>query len=112
RVLPFGKGGERTGQDLFLGDHEKRISYWILKQRRKPTFLTRRNIVGCRIQHGWKEGNEPVEQWKGTVLEQVSVKPTLYIIKYDGNLLSFLQKQQATLFLCNCFSHLTYPSGQ
>ena len=54
------------------------------KQRRKPTFLTRRNIVGCRIQHGWKEGNEPVEQWKGTVLEQVSVKPTLYIIKYDG----------------------------
>ena len=54
------------------------------KQRRKPTFLTHRNIVGCRIQHGWKEGNEPVEQWKGTVLEQVSVKPTLYIIKYDG----------------------------
>ncbi|KAM5221837.1 spindlin-4 [Ctenodactylus gundi] len=54
------------------------------KQRRKPTFLTCRNIVGCRIQHGWKEGNDPVEQWKGTVLEQVSVKPSLYIIKYDG----------------------------
>ncbi|XP_042522862.1 spindlin-4 isoform X2 [Dipodomys spectabilis] len=47
------------------------------KQRRKPTFLTRRNIVGCRIQHGWKEGNEPVEQWKGTVLEQKD--PVLYM---------------------------------
>lgn len=30
----------------------------------------RRNIVGCRIQHVWKEGGGHVV-WKGTVLDQV-----------------------------------------
>uniref|UniRef100_A0A8C5VU24 Spindlin n=1 Tax=Microcebus murinus TaxID=30608 RepID=A0A8C5VU24_MICMU len=43
-----------------------------------------RNIVGCRVQHGWKEGNGPVTQWTGTVLDQVPVNPSLYLIKYDG----------------------------
>uniref|UniRef100_A0A8B9ICL7 Uncharacterized protein n=1 Tax=Anser brachyrhynchus TaxID=132585 RepID=A0A8B9ICL7_9AVES len=36
----------------------------------KPISQPRRNIVGCRIQHGWKEGSGPVTQWKGTVLDQ------------------------------------------
>lgn len=31
----------------------------------------RRNMVGCRIQHVWKEGGGHVI-WKGTVLDQVS----------------------------------------
>uniref|UniRef100_A0A3Q2PJY5 Spindlin 1 n=1 Tax=Fundulus heteroclitus TaxID=8078 RepID=A0A3Q2PJY5_FUNHE len=43
----------------------------------------RRNIVGCRIQHIWKEGAGHVV-WKGTVLDQVPVNPSLYLIKYDG----------------------------
>ncbi|XP_029961375.1 spindlin b isoform X1 [Salarias fasciatus] len=43
----------------------------------------RRNLVGCRIQHIWKEGNKS-SQWKGTVLDQVPVSPSLYLIKYDG----------------------------
>ncbi|CAG5867124.1 unnamed protein product, partial [Menidia menidia] len=42
-----------------------------------------RNIVGCRIQHIWKEGGGHVV-WKGTVLDQVPVNPSLYLIKYDG----------------------------
>ncbi|NWH36403.1 SPINZ protein, partial [Thryothorus ludovicianus] len=50
----------------------------------KPISQPRRNIVGCRIQHGWREGNGPVTQWKGTVLDQVPVNPSLYLIKYDG----------------------------
>lgn len=50
----------------------------------KPISQPRRNIVGCRIQHGWKEGSGPVTQWKGTVLDQVPVNPSLYLIKYDG----------------------------
>lgn len=50
----------------------------------KPVSQPRRNIVGCRIQHGWREGNGPVTQWKGTVLDQVPVNPSLYLIKYDG----------------------------
>ncbi len=44
----------------------------------------RRNIVGCRIQHIWKEGSGAASQWKGTVLDQVPVNPSLYLIKYDG----------------------------
>ncbi|AWP14882.1 SPIN1 SPIN [Scophthalmus maximus] len=43
----------------------------------------RRNIVGCRIQHVWKEGGGHVV-WKGAVLDQVPVNPALYLIKYDG----------------------------
>uniref|UniRef100_A0A4W5MZT2 Spindlin a n=1 Tax=Hucho hucho TaxID=62062 RepID=A0A4W5MZT2_9TELE len=44
-----------------------------------------RNIVGCRIQHIWKEGSATSQsQWKGTVLDQVPVNPSLYLIKYDG----------------------------
>ncbi|XP_054574392.1 spindlin-2 isoform X2 [Eptesicus fuscus] len=41
------------------------------KQRGRPSSQPRRNIVGCRISHGWKEGDEPVTQWKGTVLDQL-----------------------------------------
>ncbi|XP_066867372.1 spindlin-1-like [Kogia breviceps] len=37
----------------------------------KPVSQPRRNIVGCRIQHGWKEGNGPTTQWKGTILDQL-----------------------------------------
>uniref|UniRef100_A0A673VSF0 Spindlin 1 n=1 Tax=Suricata suricatta TaxID=37032 RepID=A0A673VSF0_SURSU len=50
----------------------------------KPVSQPRRNIVGCRIQHGWKDRNGPVTQWKGTVLDKVPVNPSLYLIKYDG----------------------------
>lgn len=96
----------------------------------KTLAQPRRNIVGCRIQHIWKEGskldlkrfgglkvldqghaacleasmkqktsfffpNKSVcvcvcfllgksSQWKGTVLDQVPVNPSLYLIKYDG----------------------------
>ncbi|XP_033989045.1 spindlin-Z-like isoform X1 [Trematomus bernacchii] len=45
--------------------------------------LMQRNIVGCRIQHVWKEGGGHV-MWKGTVLDQVPVNPSLFLIKYDG----------------------------
>ncbi|KAL2768649.1 spindlin-2B isoform 2 [Daubentonia madagascariensis] len=41
------------------------------KQRGRPSSQPRRNIVGCRISHGWKEGEEPITQWKGTVLDQL-----------------------------------------
>lgn len=50
----------------------------------KPVSQPRRNIVGCRIQHIWKEGSGAASQWKGTVLDQVPVNPSLYLIKYDG----------------------------
>lgn len=50
-----------------------------------PTVSTVQNIVGCRIKHKWKEDcNSPLSYWSGTVLDQISVNPSLYLIKYDG----------------------------
>ncbi|MCI4380924.1 hypothetical protein PGIGA_G00245700 [Pangasianodon gigas] len=44
-----------------------------------------RNIVGCRIKHRWKEDcYSPISHWTGTVLDQIPVNPSLYLIKYDG----------------------------
>uniref|UniRef100_A0A2K6QH99 Uncharacterized protein n=1 Tax=Rhinopithecus roxellana TaxID=61622 RepID=A0A2K6QH99_RHIRO len=37
------------------------------KQRHRPLLQPCRNIMGCRISQGWKEGDE----WKGTVLDQL-----------------------------------------
>ncbi|XP_034340994.2 spindlin-2-like [Arvicanthis niloticus] len=54
------------------------------RQRSRSPTSPPRNIVGCRISHEWKERNEPTTQWKGTVLDQVPVKPSLYLVKYDG----------------------------
>ncbi|XP_059243365.1 spindlin-2-like isoform X1 [Mustela nigripes] len=54
------------------------------KQRGRPSSQPQRNTVGCRISHGWKEGNYPITQWKGTVLDQVPINPSLYLVKYDG----------------------------
>lgn len=42
------------------------------------------NIVGHRISHGWKEGNEPVTHWKATILDELPTNPSLYLVKYDG----------------------------
>ena len=51
----------------------------------KTASQPRRNIVGCRIQHIWKEGSSASPSvWKGSVLDQVPVNPSLYLIKYDG----------------------------
>ncbi|KAM9475019.1 spindlin b isoform 1-T2 [Clarias gariepinus] len=43
------------------------------------------NIVGCRIKHKWKEDScSPISYWTGTVLDQIPINPSLYLIKYDG----------------------------
>lgn len=42
------------------------------------------DIVGCRISHGWKDGNEPVTQWKGIILDQLPTHPPISLVKYDG----------------------------
>lgn len=54
------------------------------RQRLIPPTPPQGNIVGCRISHEWKEGDEPITHWKGTVVEQVPVNPSLYLVKYDG----------------------------
>ena len=41
------------------------------------------NIVGHRISHGWKEGNEPVTQWDAIILDQLPTNPSVYLLKYD-----------------------------
>ncbi|KAL6087221.1 hypothetical protein STEG23_026141 [Scotinomys teguina] len=54
------------------------------RQRSRSPSLTQRSIVGCRISHEWKDGDERSTQWRGTVLYQVPPNPSLYLVKYDG----------------------------
>ncbi|XP_053325618.1 spindlin-1-like [Spea bombifrons] len=51
----------------------------------KPVPQPQTNIVGHTIQHGWKEDSGLITQCNGTVLDQVLVCPSLYLIKYDGS---------------------------
>nr|XP_044987733.1 spindlin-1-like [Jaculus jaculus] len=52
--------------------------------RRQPVSGPRGTLVGCRIQHGWRADTGPAAKWRGTVLDQVRVNPSMYLIKYDG----------------------------
>ncbi|XP_063126958.1 Y-linked testis-specific protein 1-like, partial [Rattus norvegicus] len=54
------------------------------KRRRRPSPQALGNIVGCRISHEWKEGDEPITQWKAIILDQLPINPSLYLVKYDG----------------------------
>ncbi|EDL18311.1 Y-linked testis-specific protein 1-like [Mus musculus] len=54
------------------------------KSRRKPSSQALGNKVGCRISHGWKEGNVPATHWKAIILGQLPTNPSLYLVKYDG----------------------------
>ncbi|XP_063141220.1 Y-linked testis-specific protein 1-like [Rattus norvegicus] len=54
------------------------------QRRRRPSPQALGNIVGCRISHGWKEGDEPVTQWKAIILDQLPTNPSLCLVKYDG----------------------------
>ncbi|XP_021014438.1 spindlin-1-like isoform X1 [Mus caroli] len=89
---PFGK---TTGQRSRADAGHAGVSANMMKKRTspkkyrtsvgpsKPVSQSLQNILGCKIQHGWREGNDPVTQWKGTVLDQVPKNPSLYLIKYD-----------------------------
>uniref|UniRef100_A0A2K6GSI7 Uncharacterized protein n=1 Tax=Propithecus coquereli TaxID=379532 RepID=A0A2K6GSI7_PROCO len=77
---PFGKAA--AGQRSRTGTGHASVSVTVMKRkaahkkhRSRPTSQPRRNIVGCRIQHGWKDGDEPLTQWKGTVLDQINSAP-------------------------------------
>ncbi|XP_017174357.1 Y-linked testis-specific protein 1-like [Mus musculus] len=53
------------------------------KSRRKPSSQALGNKVGCRMSHGWKEGNEPATHWKAIILGQLPTNPSFYLVKYD-----------------------------
>lgn len=63
---------------------QKRDGSSLQKQKLGRPFKTLENIVGHRISHGWKEGNEPVTQWDAIILYQLPTNPSLYLLKYDG----------------------------
>lgn len=54
------------------------------RQRSRCSSLAERNIVGCKISHNWKEEDGSITHWRGTVLCQVAINPSLYLVKYDG----------------------------
>nr|KAF6493038.1 spindlin family member 3 [Molossus molossus] len=73
---PFGKAA--TGQRSRTGSRLASVPVTMMKKkaahkkhRSRPLSRPRRNIVGCRIRHGWKNGDEPLTQWKGTILDQL-----------------------------------------
>uniref|UniRef100_A0A8C6BCS3 Uncharacterized protein n=1 Tax=Monodon monoceros TaxID=40151 RepID=A0A8C6BCS3_MONMO len=77
---PLGKAA--AGQRSRTGAGHASVSVTVMKRkaahkkhRSRPTSQHRRNIVGCRIRHGWKDGDEPLTQWKGTVLDQINSTP-------------------------------------
>nr|XP_019574616.1 PREDICTED: spindlin-3 [Rhinolophus sinicus] len=87
--IPFGNA--TAGQRSRTGARHASVPITMIKRkaahkkhRSQPTSQPWRNIVGCRIRHGWKDGDEPLTEWKGTILDQVPVNPSLYLIKYDG----------------------------
>uniref|UniRef100_A0A8C6FJR5 Spindlin family member 3 n=1 Tax=Moschus moschiferus TaxID=68415 RepID=A0A8C6FJR5_MOSMO len=45
------------------------------KHRSRPISQPPRTIVGSRIRHGWKDGDEPLTEWKGTILDQINSTP-------------------------------------
>ncbi|KAK7795387.1 hypothetical protein U0070_008564 [Myodes glareolus] len=63
---------------------QKRDGPSLQKQNPGRPLEALENIVGRRISHGWKEGNEPVTQWNAIVLDQLPTNPSLYLVKYDG----------------------------
>ncbi|KAL6083981.1 hypothetical protein STEG23_002500, partial [Scotinomys teguina] len=54
------------------------------RPRSRSSSVAQRSIVGCRIAHQWKEKDGPITKWIGTILYEVPVKPSLYMVKYDG----------------------------
>ncbi|XP_043743909.1 spindlin-1-like [Cervus elaphus] len=66
---------------------KKRMTHAKHQSRVGPSSLVsqpEQSIIGCRIRHGWKEGNSPITHWNGTIVGQVPINPSLYLIKYDG----------------------------
>lgn len=63
---------------------QKRDGSSLQKQKPGRPLEVLENIVGHRISHGWKEGDEPVTQWNAIVLDQLPTNPPLYLLKYNG----------------------------
>ncbi|XP_076859644.1 spindlin b [Brachyhypopomus gauderio] len=84
-----GGGGANTSTSASRPTSKKKSSHKHKQKRHvvlsRPISTPRQNIVGCRIKHKWKEDSySPLSRWTGTVLDQVTVNPSLYLIKYDG----------------------------
>ncbi|XP_076125895.1 spindlin-W-like [Alosa pseudoharengus] len=43
-----------------------------------------KSLVGCQIQHGWRDAPGKISRWKGIVLDQVTILPSLYLVKYEN----------------------------
>jgi len=47
------------------------------RRRRSPSPQALGKFVGSRISQGWKEGDEPLTQWKAIILDQLPTNPSL-----------------------------------
>ena len=68
---------------MAVSHHRKRSSGELSESCASTLTPDPDNLLGLRIQHTWREkGN--LTTWKGTVLERLTVRNTLYMVKYDG----------------------------
>ncbi|XP_051034482.1 spindlin-2-like [Phodopus roborovskii] len=77
-----GKGDKGHEATTYAGPMQKNAAK--VMPKRRSSYLTENNIVGRRISHFWKEDNGIITHWKATVLEQIAVTPSLYLVKYDN----------------------------
>lgn len=52
-------------------------------KKHRPSSQPQGSIIG-RIRHEWKDGDEPLTQWNGSIVDQIPVSLILYLTKYDG----------------------------
>uniref|UniRef100_A0A3Q1LV90 Uncharacterized protein n=1 Tax=Bos taurus TaxID=9913 RepID=A0A3Q1LV90_BOVIN len=76
------------------------------KHRSRPISHPPRNIVGCRIRHGWKDGDEPQREWKRTILDQ---KFTGHRVKTTGTERPHTAEDETRKILSPCILCLFFP---
>ncbi|XP_040599734.1 spindlin-2-like [Mesocricetus auratus] len=53
------------------------------RPKSRSSSSAKNSIVGCRISHQWKE-EWRVTYWKGVIVDQMAINPSLYLVKYDN----------------------------
>ena len=54
------------------------------QKRQRSSSLGQGNNVGYRFTHNWVDEDGQITHWKGTILHEVPINPSLFLVKYDG----------------------------
>ncbi|XP_028672192.1 spindlin-1 isoform X1 [Erpetoichthys calabaricus] len=83
-------GWKRGGRGIAFLQGDLHLASMKINRRKRssgelsePVTPDPNSILGSRIQHSWREKGT-LTKWKGTVLDRLTVNPSLYMVKYDG----------------------------